>query len=396
MKISREDIIRMVGDRNGGSSGGGGDAGLSGVASMAWVNQSFVGIDYFNQLFETTVRVVVTDTSTTPATLISDTSRVLAPNEVAVPTATTTDEETGHTIVTTMTITGIQVKSGLWSNSYLSALGQSTGGGGGGGVTLNEPLDSINNASLGSPTQSGQVITWNGSAWVYDIPSGGGGSSSLYGLVDVNLNNPTNGQALVYNATSQKWENQTIGGGGGGGGTLTSIGLIMPTGFAVSPSTLTSDGDFNVSFANGYSLPLTADVAKGVTAYGWGNHAIAGYLTESDFNSFEFWGQTVSNGVVQGSIDAGANGGAITGFHSIELNTEGTLSGYGGFIDFHYNGALSDYTARIIEATPGTIRIYDKLQIGDCVIEWDSTNRCLKINGGVYATDFVSALGLSN
>jgi hypothetical protein len=66
-----------------------------------------------------------------------------------------------------MAITGIQVKSGLWSNSYLSALGQNTGGGGGGGVTLNEPLASINTASLGSPTTAGQVITWNGSAWVY-------------------------------------------------------------------------------------------------------------------------------------------------------------------------------------------------------------------------------------
>lgn len=393
MKLSREDIIRMVGGRTGGSSGGGGGANLSGVASMAWVNQSFIGIDYFNQLFETTVRVVVTDTSTTPATLISDTSRVLAPNEVAMPTATIIDEETGHTIVTTMSITGIQVKSGLWSNSYLSALGQNTGGGGG-GVTLNEPLASINNASLGSPTQSGQVITWNGSAWVYDIPSGGGGSSSLYGLVDVNLNSPTNGQALVYNATSQMWENQTIG--GGGGGTLTAIGLIMPTGFVVNPSTLTADGDFTVSFATGYGLPLTADVAKGVTAYGWGNHANAGYLMESTFNSYLFWGQSINNGVVHGSIDAGTNGGAITGFHSIELNTEGSLSGYGGYIDFHYNGALSDYTARIIEATPGIIRIYDKLQIGDAVIEWDSTNQCLKINGGVYATGFVSALGLSN
>ena len=394
MKLTREDILRMVGDRGGSSQGGGGNGELSGIASMAWVNETFLGIEYFNQLFETTVRVIVTDTSTTPATILSNTTRVLAPNEVAVPTATTTDEETGHTIVTTMTITGIQVKTGLWSNSYLSALGQNSGGGGGGG-SLNEPLASINTASLGTPTQAGQVITWNGSAWVYDIPSGGGGSSTLYGLVDVNISNPTNGQALVYNATSQKWQNQTIG-GGGGGGTLTAIGLIMPTGFTVNPSTLTADGDFEVGFDTGYGLPLTADVQKGVTAYGWGNHANAGYLTESDFNAYEFWGQTISNGVVQGSIDAGANGGAITGFHSIELNTEGSLSGYGGFIDFHYNGALSDYTARIIESYPGTIRIYDKLQIGDAVIEWDSNNQCLKINGGVYATSFVSALGLSN
>lgn len=392
MKLTREDILRMVGDRGGSSQGGGGNAELSGIASMAWVNETFLGIEYFNQLFETTVRVVVTDTSTTPATILSNTTRVLAPNEVAVPSATTTDPDTGHTIVTTMALAGIQVKTGLWSNSYVSALGQNSGGGGGGG-SLNEPLASINTASLGTPTQAGQVITWNGSAWVYDIPSGGGGSSTLYGLVDVNISNPTNGQALVYNATSQKWQNQTIGGGGGGGGTLTSIGLIMPTGFDVSPSTLMTDGDFTVSFATGYGLPLTADVQKGVTAYGWGNHANAGYLTESDFNAFEFWGQTISNGVVQGSIDAGANGGAITGFHSIELNTEGSLSGYGGFIDFHYNGALSDYTARIIESYPGTIRIYDKLQIGDAVIEWDSNNQCLKINGNLLATGGVTALG---
>lgn len=369
---------------------------LGGLANQSWVENSYVSKAFFNTLFTVngTETVETKAPGATTWTLVSTTAIVMSPNET--PSQVEVEDDTTHVITrTTRSITNIEIKTGVWTNSFLSALGLNSAGGGG-GVTLNEPLASINNASLGSPTQSGQVITWNGSAWVYDIPSGGGGSSSLYGLVDVNLNNPTNGQALVYNATSQKWENQTIGGGGGGGGTLTSIGLIMPTGFAVSPSTLTSDGDFNVSFATGYSLPLTADVTKGVTAYGWGNHAIAGYLTESDFNAFEFWGQTVSNGVVQGSIDAGVNGGAITGFHSIELNTEGSLSGYGGYIDFHYNGALSDYTARIIEATPGIIRIYDKLQIGDCVIEWDSTNQCLKINGGVYATSFVSALGLSS
>ena len=34
-----------------------------------------------------------------------------------------------------------------------------------------------------------------------------------------------------------------------------------------------------MSYASGYSLPKTADTTKGVTAYGWGNHANAGYLT---------------------------------------------------------------------------------------------------------------------
>ena len=45
---------------------------------------------------------------------------------------------------------------------------------------------------------------------------GGGGSTTLSGLTDVDISNPTDGQTLVYNATTEKWEN----GAGGGGGAL--------------------------------------------------------------------------------------------------------------------------------------------------------------------------------
>lgn len=38
---------------------------------------------------------------------------------------------------------------------------------------------------------------------------GGGGSSTLAGLSDVTITSATNGQALVYNSTSSKWENTT-------------------------------------------------------------------------------------------------------------------------------------------------------------------------------------------
>ena len=48
------------------------------------------------------------------------------------------------------------------------------------------------------------------------VEGGGGGSSTLSGLTDVDISNPTDGQTLVYNATSGKWEN----GAGGGGGPL--------------------------------------------------------------------------------------------------------------------------------------------------------------------------------
>ena len=131
------------------------------------------------------------------------------------------------------------------------------------------------------------------------------------------------------------------------------------------------------------------------------------------------WGQTywTSGGVptnVSGSIDAGGNGGVISSFHSIELNNYGTLSGYGGFIDFHYNGSSADYTLRIIEENSGLLALRspytlgllvggnngDYVQIGQIRIVYDSSNNALRVqspNGGtanLYATGGVSALGI--
>jgi len=47
----------------------------------------------------------------------------------------------------------------------------------------------------------------------WDTPSGGGGSSTLSGLTDVDLSSPTNGQVLKYNSATQKWENAYESGG---------------------------------------------------------------------------------------------------------------------------------------------------------------------------------------
>ena len=46
-------------------------------------------------------------------------------------------------------------------------------------------------------------------------------SASVNTLTDVILSNLTNGQGLIYNSTSQKWENQTIQSGGGTWGSIT-------------------------------------------------------------------------------------------------------------------------------------------------------------------------------
>jgi len=62
-------------------------------------------------------------------------------------------------------------------------------------------------------------------------------------------------------------------------GAVTSVGLTAPTGFSVSGTPITTSGDLGLAFAAGYSLPTDANQANWTTAYGWGNHASAGYLT---------------------------------------------------------------------------------------------------------------------
>ena len=65
---------------------------------------------------------------------------------------------------------------------------------------------------------------WDSTKWdrimITDELGGGGGSSTLAGLNDVNISSPTDGQALVYDNATQKWVN-----GAGGGGSSTFAGL---------------------------------------------------------------------------------------------------------------------------------------------------------------------------
>lgn len=58
-----------------------------------------------------------------------------------------------------------------------------------------------------------------------------------------------------------------------GTGTVTSVAQTVPTGFSIAGSPIIGAGTLAISYVAGYSLPLTADTAKGVTANGWGNHA---------------------------------------------------------------------------------------------------------------------------
>lgn len=133
------------------------------------------------------------------------------------------------------------------------------------------------------------------------------------------------------------------------------------------------------------------------------------------------WGRTYLNGSsefqnVSGDLSAGSSGGTISQFHSIELNSAGSLSGYGGFIDFHFNGSTSDYTSRIIEDASGKLNLNQavfvnyngnvgigdsnpayKLEVaGTCRISSSlsiattSTSYALNVGGTIYATGSIT------
>lgn len=90
-----------------------------------------------------------------------------------------------------------------------------------------------------------------------------GGSSTLSGLTDVDISNPTDGQTLVYDAASSKWVN----GSGGGGVLVVNIDAegafdqtwqtIKDAGFCVFRRHFSdAEGEFD-SFSNLASLSAT-------------------------------------------------------------------------------------------------------------------------------------------
>lgn len=76
-------------------------------------------------------------------------------------------------------------------------------------------LDDLNDVNISSPT-NGQGLLYNSTTQEWEntnIPSGG--ASDLDDLTDVDISSPTNNQVLTYNSTTQKWENANAQGGGG-------------------------------------------------------------------------------------------------------------------------------------------------------------------------------------
>lgn len=66
---------------------------------------------------------------------------------------------------------------------------------------------------------------------------------------------------------------------GSGSGTVTSVQVAVPSELTVSGGPITASGTITLGYTAGYSIPSTANQSNWSTAYGWGNHASAGYAT---------------------------------------------------------------------------------------------------------------------
>ena len=140
-------------------------------------------------------------------------------------------------------------------------------------------------------------------------------SVALDDVTDVTLTTPTNGQVLKYNGSA--WVNAADS----DSGTVTSVAMTVPTGLSVSGTPITTSGTLAVTFTAGYSIPTDANQTNWTTAYGWGDHSAAGYLTsytETDtLDSVTGRGATTTNAVTVGNltstgIDDNASSTAIT------------------------------------------------------------------------------------
>lgn len=351
--LNREGIQRMVGTRVAGAGGSGGEGGGGGI-SLAQVDAAYVSKDFFNQLFTVHGKRTYTDPDTQEE-VTEDV--IITPNQIA----------EGE-----YSLSNVEVSVGLWTNSFLSALGLGTGG-------------------------------------------GGGGATALTDLVDVNLSNPQNGQVLMYNSSTGKWYNGTV-----------QSGTDMQTVW----QNLASSGNQQINAShmtealNGYATQqwvgqqgyLTSSALNGYATQQWVQQQ--GYLTSHQSVDGSFWGQSWTNhGSVTGDM---TNVGVIyqTGnytlmkYSEIGLMIEGsavTGSEYRATFGFHQEGALAwlnnNYVMQL-KANTSTqeylVHITNGiLQIGDARLVYDSTNNALKAikadgtSLNFYATGGVSALGMS-
>ena len=305
-----------------------------------------------------------------------------------------------------------------------TGLGYEISASGGSGVTLSPVMDAMNRgltkASYGTP----QFLYWDGSKYTWKNESeisGGSGSSSRikkiklfnsnsdYSFETIDLGTADTigfmaGDNITLEAVVKEYTNVikiSAKGGGSGGSTSTSVSWSDVTN---KPSTFTpSSHTHSTSDINGLS-----NYVQGIKV---NNADKATQLA----NPRLIWGQSFNGtGDINGNLKMGTAGGGsiqlwMNGGNMLD-RTDNTLHiGYGlktssdgeilldAYATRVYTNNYSkhyDFKSNVFDVNSNQIHFGSEANGG--TLSWDSANKCFKINGSVYATGGITALGVSN
>lgn len=311
----------------------------------------------------------------------------------------------------------LKFNGNIYATGGITALGVGTTTGGGSGASLGNLLTKLNTDDP-FPNADGQVLTYDGSNFVWKIPTGSeSGSSSRINKIKlfnsagesfetVSLGtadtigfmagNNVSLEAVVKEYTNVIKISTTGGSGGSSGSTSTSISWTDVTN---KPSTFTpsshthSASDIIGKVNNATNADKATQLANSRTIWGQsfnGTSNINGnlYMSSAGGNSIQLW---MNNGNM---LDRTNNtlhiGYALKESSDGEINLDANVTKI--FTDNyskHY-----DFKSNVFDVNSNQIHFGSETNGGK--ISWDSANNAFKIEGNVYATGGITALGVSN
>ena len=203
-------------------------------------------------------------------------------------------------------------------SSYLTDLTGST-------LTSLSDVDAVAGAG-----DDGKVLYYDHATTSFKWKTDATGSSYSDADVDAHLNqsNPTSGYVLSWNGSDYAW----VANGTGG---ITDI--VNDT----SPQlggTLDANGN---TIDMGTNVITDAKVGQWDTAYGWGDHSTAGYLTSytetNDLSSAVTWANVPDVNITQSSVTQHQAALSITESQISDLGTYQTVAGLNAAVDSHLN-----------------------------------------------------------
>ena len=215
----------------------------------------------------------------------------------------------------------------------------------------NSTLGDIDGVDLSTPPTTGQVLKYDGNNWVAGPDNAGSGGTGI-ALTDISVTTATAGTAaLTYNNVS---------------------GVFTYTPPDVSnflTSFTETDPVYSASPAAGI---LSSNISNWDTAYGWGNHASAGYLTsETSHADVVVDGDFTSAGLM--------SRGASSGTYSIVTDNSNNWNTAYGWGNHASAGYLTSYTVTASDLNGISVNA-----LSDVNTSGVSVNDVLKWNGSAW------------